>query len=328
MCVAFAILLLAFAACTAMAVSMPGESHRGALPPLTEEARALAGGLRRDVEKLAAGIGERNTRRPEALAAARAHIRLELEQAGYAVEEETWDEDGLECANVIAEKLGVGAPTEIVVIGAHYDSVADCPGADDNGSGVAALLALARQLAATETHRTLRFVAFANEEPPYFFTSSMGSAHHARGCRERGEDVVVMLSLETLGYYSDAPGSQRFPVPGLGLLYPSSGNYLVLVGNTSSRSRVREAVSTFRESAAFPCEGAALPWFLPGVGWSDQLPFWRRGYDALMATDTAPFRNPNYHTPGDTPDTLDYERSARVVVGLRHVVEDWAGIER
>ncbi len=303
---------------------MPGKSHRGPLSPLADEERAIAVDLRRHVEKLAGEIGERNTRRPAALDAARAYIRSELERAAYLVEEESWKEDGVECANVIAERPGVSAPGEIILIGAHYDSVANCPGADDNGSGVAALLALAERFATVETRRTLRFVAFPNEEPPYFFSSAMGSAHHARRCRERDEDVVVMLSLETLGYYSVEPGTQRFPVPGLGFLYPTTGDYLVIVGNFASRRRVREAVGTFRTHAAFPCEGAALPWWLPGVGWSDQLSFWREGYAALMATDTAPFRNPHYHTATDMPDSLDYERFARAVGGLRSVIAKWA----
>jgi len=173
----------------------------------------------------------------------------------------------------------------------------------------------------------VRFVAFANEEPPFFSSSAMGSAHHARRCREREEHLTAMLSLESLGYYSDAPGSQHFPLPGLGFLYPTVGDYLVLVGNFASRREVREAVGTFREQAAFPCEGAALPWWIPGVGWSDQLSFWREGFPALMATDTAPYRNPRYHTATDMPDSLDYERLARVVVGLQHVVRAWADIE-
>jgi hypothetical protein len=302
---------------------MPGHSHRGALPEASEAQQELARQLERDVRTLAGTIGERNTQRPSELLAARTFVRGELQAQGYDVREETWKQDGVECANLIAERVGALVPEEIVILGAHYDSVAHCPGADDNGSGVAALLALARLFADSTPERTLRFVAFANEEPPYFATRNMGSAHHARGCKDRAEQVVVMLSLETLGYYTDREVSQRYPAPGLERVYPSRGDFLALVGNFASRRRVREAVQAFRETVRFPCEGAALPDFLPGVGWSDQLPFWEHGYDALMATDTALFRNPSYHTAEDTPDSLDYDRFARVVEGLHGVAQTW-----
>jgi Zn-dependent M28 family amino/carboxypeptidase len=210
-------------------------------------------------------------------------------------------------------------------VGAHYDTVLGCPGADDNASGVTAVLAIARQMSGSRPERTVRFVAFANEEEPFFGEPRMGSAFHARRCRERGEEVVVMLSLETIAYYDDAPSSQSYPAPGLDLLYPTTGDFLSFVGNTASRRWVRDAVRAFRDSTSFPCEGAALPAAIPGVAWSDQLSFWDQGYPALMATDTAPFRNPHYHTPRDRPETLDYERFARATEGLQRVIEHWAG---
>ena len=320
--------LVAGALLGSAAVVMPGRSHRGPLAELTDDQRALASELRRDVVRLATEIGERNTRRPSGLDAARALIRAELERASYAVEEEAWMEVGVECANLVAERRGTTSPGEIVLIGAHYDTVPYCPGANDNGTGVAALLAIARRLSQASPAKTLRLVAFANEEPPYFATASMGSARHAARCRKRGENVVVMLSLETIGYYSDRANSQDFPAPGLGLIYPTTGNFLSFVGNFASRSRVRDAVRVFREQASFPCEGAALPSVVPGVGWSDQLFFWKHGYSALMATDTAPFRYPHYHTSEDTPDKLDFERFARVTGGLERVVSEWAGVSR
>ncbi len=134
-----------------------------------------------------------------------------------------------------------------------------------------------------------------------------------------------MLSLETLGYFNDAPGTQQYPPP-LGLCYPSEGNFIAFVGNVSSRSLVRRCVKTFRANAAFPSEGAALPSFLPGVGWSDHESFWENGYPALMVTDTAPFRFADYHHRSDTPDKIDYERCARVVAGVEQVVRELAGI--
>ncbi|MCI0362486.1 MAG: M28 family peptidase, partial [Phycisphaerales bacterium] len=198
--------------------------------------------------------------------------------------------------------------------------------ANDNGSGVAATLALARAFAESKPDRTLRFVLFANEEPPYFQTENMGSLVYAKRCRERGENTVAMLSLETIGYYSDAPGSQTYPIKPIGWVYPTTGNFIGFVGNYNSRKLVRQAIKSFRAHAQFPSEGGALPGWIPGVGWSDHWAFWQAGYPAIMLTDTAPFRYPHYHSIHDTPDKLDYDRMARVVDGLRPVVADLAGI--
>ena len=186
---------------------------------------------------------------------------------------------------------------------------------------MAATLALARAFAGRHGERTLRLVFFVNEEPPHFQTASMGSWVHARRCRQRGEKVVAMLSLETIGYFSDEAGSQRYPAP-FSLFYPSTGDFIAFVGNYASRRLVREVVGSFRRRARFPSEGGALPGFIPGIGWSDHWAFWQEGYPALMVTDTAPFRYPYYHSVYDTPDRLDYDRMARVVSGLEGVVED------
>ena len=197
------------------------------------------------------------------------------------------------------------------------------PGANDNGSGPAALLELARAFAGARPARTLRFVAFVNEEPPHFQTDAMGSLVYARGCRERGERVVAMLSLETIGYYTDAPGSQNYPFP-LGLFYPSEGNFLGFVGNTASEQLVFDAIGSFRRHTRVPSEGGVLDERLPGIGWSDHWSFWQMGYPAIEITDTAPFRYAHYHEATDTPDKLDYDGFARVVVGLERVIADLA----
>jgi hypothetical protein len=302
-------------------LGMPGRSHRGPLPPLDEAGRKLAAELEASVVELARTIGERNHVRARALDAAAASIGRDLEQAGLAVRREEFTSGRQTFANLCVEIAGTRVD-EIVVVGAHYDSVIGSPGANDNASGVAALLALARRFAREKPARTLRFVAFANEEPPWFQGDAMGSLVHARGCKERGENVVAMLSLETIGYYSDAAQSQTYPVPLLGWIYPSTGDFVAFVGDLGSRALVERAVSTFRSSVAFPCEGAALPASVPGAGWSDHWAFWEAGYPALMVTDTAPFRYPWYHTADDTPERLDYDRFARVVLGIEAVLRN------
>ncbi len=301
-------------------IRMPGASHRGELPPADEALAALAGELRADVATLAGKIGHRH-----AIAArqrfcdAAEWIETELARIGYPVEVQEYTALGLPCWNFAVEVRGAAIPEEIVVIGAHYDSAINTPGANDNASGVAALLALARRFFRRPADRTLRFVAFANEEPPHFRTEKMGSWVYARTCRKRGDRIAAMISLETIGYYDDAPNSQRYPTP-FSLFYPSVGNFVAFVGNTGSADLVRRSVAAFRRHEPFPSEGAALPGVVRGVGFSDHWAFWQEGYPAVMVTDTAMFRYPHYHEPTDTPDQMDYDRLARVVRGLEHVV--------
>ena len=299
---------------------MPGRSHRGPLPAPDARETELAKELRFDVTSLAKNIGERNHAHPEALEQAAIWIEGAFTGAGYTVHRQEFSVNATTARNLEVEVKGGARPDEFVIVGAHYDSVEGSQGADDDGSGVAAMLALARRFTHAHPARTLRFVAFADEEPPYFWTEQMGSLVYARACKQRGDRVVAMLSLETLGYFRDDEGTQKYPFP-MGLLYPSQGNFVAFVGDLGSRSLVRDAVRTFRSSVALPSEGAALPSWIPGVGWSDQWSFWKVGYPGVMVTDTAPFRNPAYHTPRDADDTLDYERLARVVVGVQSVVD-------
>lgn len=301
---------------------MPGSTHEGLLPPLTADRATLSDDLRRHVELLGGTIGERHVWRPPALAQAAGYIEEALAELGYRVNRQDFTARGAAVANVQAEVAGPERAA-VVVVGAHYDTVRGSPGANDNGSGVAALLELARLLRGAPLARTVRFVAFANEESPFFMTRAMGSRVAARACRAAGERVVAMLSLETIGCYLDHPRSQHYPGP-FALAYPTVGNFIAFVGNLRSRALVRRCVATFRRTTPFPCEGAALPAYLPGVFWSDHWAFWREGYRAVMVTDTAPFRYREYHTARDTPDKLDYERMARVVVGLAEVVRDLA----
>lgn len=244
-----------------------------------------------------------------------------LRQAGLQVHEESYPAGQTVARNIVGEIPGSGTKEQVVILGAHCDSVEGTPGANDNASGIAALLALARHFAKSRPQRTLRFVAFANEEPPFFQTEQMGSLVYARGCAARRENVVAMLSLETMGYYSDAPDSQHYPFP-FSLLYPSTGNFLAFVGNLSSQALTRDAVRTFRRAGRLPAEGAAVADVVPGIGWSDHWSFSQAGYPAVMVTDTALFRYRHYHKPTDTPDKVDYKKLARITLGLEQTVRD------
>lgn len=280
--------------------------------------------LRAHVTRLAAGIGERNVWRPAALEEAARYVESALGDQGLTVSAQEFTADGVAVRNLEAERPGASAPGEIVVVGAHYDTVMGCPGADDNATGVAGLLEMARLLNGRAHERTVRLVAFVNEEPPFFQTGEMGSLVYAKRCRERDENVVAMLSLETIGYYTDAPHSQAYPPP-LGLVHPHTGNFIAFVADLHSRGLVTALEEAFRRHADMPVEASSYPGWLPGVGWSDHWSFWEAGYRAVMATDTAHLRNPAYHTAEDTPETLDYARTARVVAGLAGAVLELAG---
>lgn len=336
-CAALAVLLLAllpFALLAAgfIAIRMPDWRALRPIPPLTAEQAKLRDALRADVQVLAGDIGIRNAEyRYRALCAAADYIEAALTNAGWRVRRQgykiEWLE-GLPCYNIEAEIRGAVRPDEIIVVGAHYDSAAMTPAANDNASGVAALLALARAFAGARPERTLRFVAFVNEEAPFFWTPAMGSRVYARDCRARHERIAAMLCLETLGYYTDAPDSQRYPAPIFKLLYPTTGNFVGFIGNRPSGALTRRALKSFRRAALCPSEAAVLPVWVPGVTLSDHWSFWQEGYPAVMVTDTAFFRYRWYHKPEDTPEKLNYERFALAVAGLETVVADLAGCSK
>jgi hypothetical protein len=303
---------------------MPGRSFAGPLPPLTPEQEDVRDALERHVRKLSEEVGPRNIWHPGQMEATVDYIAATFADLDFEPERQDYEAQGATVCNIACELPGAADAGEILIIGAHYDTVSWCPGANDNASGVAALLELARLMPGRRPAAPVRFVAFANEEPPFFQTDAMGSRIYARSCRERGDRIAGMIALETIGCYSDEPGSQHYPFP-FGLLYPDRGNFIGFVGNTRSRSLVRQAVGSFRRQASFPSEGAALPGALTGVGWSDHWAFWKEGYPALMVTDTAPFRYAEYHTPTDTWEKLDYERMARVVTGLADVIAEMSG---
>jgi Zn-dependent M28 family amino/carboxypeptidase len=271
--------------------------------------------LRAHVGALAGAIGERHVFRPKALAAAADYLEGTWRAQGYAPEREAFTVGGTACANLVVTREGRQRADGLLLLGAHYDTVPGSPGADDNASGVAALLELSRAFAAVEPQRTIRLVAFTNEERPFFFTRNQGSAVHARAARMRGERILLMASLEMLGYYDPRPGRQRYP-PLFRRFYPDRGDFLAFVSDFRSRGTMRRAAAAFRAACAFPLQTCATFRWIPGVAWSDHWPFWRCGYPAFMVTDTAFYRNPWYHTARDTPETLDYPRFAAAVEGL------------
>ncbi len=275
----------------------------------------LAAAMRTHVERLAADIGERNLYNPSALEAAREYITGEWRRQGYRVATHWYDVGRLRCANIEVSRLGSSQPRQVLLVGAHYDSVSGSPGANDNASCVAALLELSHLFAAVAPRVTMRFVAFTNEEPPFFLGSQQGSLVYARNARRQGEDIRLMVSLETIGYYSDEPGSQRYP-PLFRFFYPDSGNFIGFVSDFRSASMMRRLARLFRARSDFPLEYVATFRFVPGVAWSDHFSFWRAGFRAMMVTDTAFYRYPFYHTAGDTPDKLAYPQLARVTAGL------------
>jgi hypothetical protein len=305
----------------------PGRSFQGALPALQPHEQGIAAELRGHVHKLAGDIGERNVWRPDAYAAAAQYISGEFAALGYAVEAQEYQLLGTDCRNLAAQTAAAGPDSDVLVVGAHYDSFRGCPAANDNASGVAALLVLARQLAGHALQRPVRFVAFANEEKPFFSTDDMGSLRYARACRERGERLAGMIALDCFGYYSEQPQSQRYPSP-FGWYSPGTGNFVQFTGNLASRAFLHDVVGAFRKHGRFPSRAAALPEFVWEAGYSDHWSFWHCGYPAIIVTDTALFRYPQYHSPDDTPDRVDYDRLARVVAGLKRALTDLAGDAR
>ncbi len=287
----------------------------------------LIDNLRRHVDRLAGAIGPRHTGLPSALAAAATLVERELVSAGYVVERQNYLAGGQEVSNLIAELPGSGRADEIVVVGAHYDTVPTTPGADDNASAVAVLLEVARLMRTWQTERTIRFVAFTCEESPHFHTGEMGSQAYAGRCRSLGERVVGMLCLEMVGFYSSAPDSQRIPsaIPSfLRWIFPPRGDFLAAVGNLRSWKLLWKFRRGFRRTKRCPLFAIVLPEAIRDIRRSDNSSFWDQSYPALMLTDTSYLRNPHYHLATDTPETLDYKRMGAVVRGVLEGVAEVA----
>lgn len=279
--------------------------------------------LRRDVFQLSGEIGPRNIYHYAALERAAGFVSDSFAAAGYLPRAQQYDARGKRFENIEAELRGTSSPKEIFVVGAHYDTRRDSPGADDNASGVAALLALARRFAGRPLARTVRFVAFTNEERPFLRTRQMGSRVYAEACRVNGDDIIGMVSLESLGYRSTKKGTQRLSL--FGLLAPRAGDFVAFVANRRSRALMERSVAAFRtEGALVQAEHYVLPTDFPGAWSSDHWSFWKAGFAAFMVTDTAPLRNPHYHKTTDTAGRLDYEWLAAIVDGMARALESVA----
>jgi len=282
-----------------------------------------AGYLHNVVTVLAEEIGIRSYRDHDRLRKAADYIAGQLTSFGYNVSLQPCDFRGNVYVNVIAERTGAASPESILIIGAHYDTVRTTPGADDNASGVAGLLGLARALAGTELRKTLRFVAFALEEPPTCRTRNMGSYQYARSLKKKNEQVDGMICLEMIGYFLDKEGSQHYPAPFMNRIFPRAGNYISMVGNRRSRVFTKMMAEEFRKAVELPVVTLNAPAIVIGIDFSDHWSFGKFGYKAFMVTDTAFYRDAQYHAPTDVPETVEYGGMAQVVAGLQAAVVTW-----
>jgi Zn-dependent M28 family amino/carboxypeptidase len=281
--------------------------------------------LKLHVDRLAGLIGPRTLARPHSISATLDYLRGQWLDMGWQTTEETYDVSDTSATNLIVEHAGTSQANEIVLLGAHYDTIPATPGADDNASAIAVLLEVSRLLREHRGRRTVRFVAFACEEMPYFHSDSMGSQHHACQSRMRGDHIIGMLCLEMVGYYRDDVGSQKIPatIPkAFRRIFPRRGNFLAAVGNLSSWRLCWSFRRGFKHGTRrLPLFSIVLPEIVHEIRLSDNRSFWDQGYPALMLTDTSFLRNPHYHLSSDTPDTLDYERMTEVTLGVASAVK-------
>ncbi len=284
--------------------------------------RDIQNHLKSTVGFLAGKTGSRGYMQLDNLQSAADFIKAELAGYGYDVSVQRYTAKGNSYENISVIKRGEKTPEKIIVVGAHYDTVLGTPGADDNASGVAGLLELARLFSDTSPAKTLNLVAFTLEEPPFFRSGLMGSHMYAEQLKNENSDVEGMICLEMIGYFSDEPDSQTFPLPFFSLIYPDRGNFITLVSNIQSKGFLNRIKGGFKKGTDLPVESLSSFSIIPGVDFSDHRSFWKFGFDAIMVTDTAFYRNPHYHGPGDIPSTLDYERMADVVIGLNAALKE------
>jgi Zn-dependent M28 family amino/carboxypeptidase len=281
--------------------------------------------LRQVVTKLAGEIGVRSFQDLERLEETATYISDQFASFGYQVARQPFVFNGNTYHNIIAELRGVASPETLLIVGAHYDTVRTTPGADDNASGVAGLLGLARELANARMERTIRFVAFALEEWPVYRSSNMASFHYAKSLTEKNERVEGMICLEMIGFFCDREGCQHYPFPFMSRKFPKTGHYIAMVGNMRSKAFTGRIARSFKKATDLPLITLNAPAIMIGIDFSDHWSFGKFGYEALMVTDTAFYRNPHYHAPTDLPETLHYERMSRVVEGLIAAIREWGG---
>jgi Zn-dependent M28 family amino/carboxypeptidase len=285
----------------------------------------MADYLRQVVTLLASEIGVRSFQNPERLDKMASYISDQFTTVGCQVTRQPFVFQGHTYYNIIAELRGDVSPETLLIVGAHYDAVRTTPGADDNASGVAGLLGLARELAGTRMVKTVRFVAFALEEWPVYRSRNMASFHYAKSLHENNERVDGMICLEMIGYFCDREGCQHFPFPFMNRMFPKTGNFIAMVGNMRSKAFTVRVAGHFKKATDLPVITLNAPAIMIGIDFSDHWSFGKFGYQALMVTDTAFYRNPHYHAPTDLPETLDYARMANVVEGLTAAIREWGG---
>jgi hypothetical protein len=290
------------------------------------ELGAIEDSLRADIFYLSETIGPRHPAKYASLAAAADWITETWEAQGYQVRHQTFLVEGNECANIEIEITGQRAPTEIVIVGAQYDTWPECPGANNNGSGVAVLLRLGDMLKEYKPDRTVRLVAFTTQQHPYDNTELMGSLRYARRSKERGENIRVMLSMDAVGIYKDEPGTQKIPFP-FSLFYPDRGNFLAFIADLGTRPRVVEATRGFKKASSHPIEAASVPGWVKGASWSDHASFWKYGYAGIQVTDTGAFRASSHGKSNDTMEKINFEALARVAIGIYGAVLELTSIE-
>jgi Zn-dependent M28 family amino/carboxypeptidase len=288
-------------------------------PPCNKE---LISRLKAHVVKLSGDIGERSVFEYTGLTETANYITEQFEGLGLEVEAQEYLLNRRPVKNLIAKKAGAEKPEEVIILGAHYDTCFN-PGANDNASAIAGLLELSRLLAQHEYRRTIKFIAFVNEEPPFFKTEDMGSFVYARQAKERDENIKAVLILEMIGFYCDRPFSQRYPLF-IGPFYPNRANFIAVVGNFHNRQLVKNVKDNFKKHSQFPIRSAVLFDFVPGVDFSDHWSFWQMGFPAVMITDTAFYRYAHYHSSSDTFEKLDYQKMSAVVQGLQAVLSELA----
>ena len=276
----------------------------------------LVNSIQKHINKLAVEIGPRPVANEQSIKKTEKYITNCFENIGFEVKQQRYKYDNYDIANVIAGSQKNLLSSKYYIIGAHYDSVPETYGADDNASGIAVLLELARYTIQEKISLPIRFVAFTAEEPPTFSTRHQGSKVFVKSIKEKKDEILGAIILEMVGYTSN---EQAYPMVLKWMGYPSKGNFIGIVGNRKSKKFGQSIFQSFKKNAQLPVETLFVPFngrILPDTRLSDHSSFWDAGLPAVMITDTAFFRNPNYHSPQDTFDTLDYFFMAELVKSL------------